>query len=146
MEKIMIDERTGWEYELIGEQYYPTGRVMRDGRLQPGTVAADNEPEEDNGPKKEIILGVWGQRCRRYLRQHRKALYTELLTSGKLDSYLADLNEQAEAMFLELVKQFAARESVTEQLKAQDQMLWVQRMNSIRNRATEIVNHEMIYA
>ena len=98
-------------------------------------------PAEEQRP-----IGAWGQRHLRYLRQHRKALYTELLTSGTLNAYLADLNEQAEAMFLELVKQMAAREGVTEQLKAQDQMLWVQRMNNIRNRAKEIVNYELIYS
>jgi hypothetical protein len=87
-----------------------------------------------------------GQRHQRFLRQHRKALYAELLTSGKLNGYLADLNEQAEAMFLELVKQMAEREGVTEQPKAQDQMLWVQRMNNIRNRAMEVVNNDLIYA
>ena len=77
-------------------------------------------PAEEQRP-----IGIWGQRHLRYLRQHRKALYTELLTSGKLNGYLADLNEQAESVFLELVKQMAAREGVTEQLKVQDQMLWV---------------------
>lgn len=82
----------------------------------------------------------------RYLRQHRKALYTQLQLSGKLNGYLGDLNEQAETMFLELVKQMAVREGVTEQLKAQNQMLWIQRMNSIRDRAMEIVNHDLIYA
>lgn len=91
-------------------------------------------------------IGVWGQRHLRYLRRHRKVLYTELLTSGKLNAYLADMNEQAEDMFLRLVKQMAEREGVTEQLKAQNQMLWVQRMNNIRDRATEIVNHDLIYA
>ena len=98
-------------------------------------------PAEEQRP-----IGAWGQWHLRYLRQHRKALYTELLTSGTLNAYLADLNEQAEAMFLELVKKMAAREGVTEQLKAQDQMLWVQRMNNIRNRAMELVNNDLIYA
>ena len=91
-------------------------------------------------------IGAWGQRHLRYLRQHRKALYTQLQITGTLNAYLADLNEQAEAMFLELVKQMAEREGVTEQLKAQDQMLWVQRMNNIRNRAMELVNNDLIYA
>lgn len=97
-------------------------------------------PAEEERP-----IGVWGQRHLRYLRQYRKALYTELLTAGKLNAYLADLNEQAESMFLELVKQMAAREGVTEQLKAQEQMLWVQRMNSVQDRAAEIVNSQFIY-
>lgn len=89
---------------------------------------------------------VRGRRHLRYLRQHRKALYTELQITGKLNGYLADLNEQAEAMFFELVKQMSAREGVTEQLKAQDQMLWVQRMNNIRDRAMEVVNNDLVYA
>ena len=98
-------------------------------------------PSEERRP-----IGVWGQRHLRYLRQHRKALYTELQITGKLNGYLADLKERAEAMFFELVKQMVAREGVTEQLKAQDQMLWVHRMNNIRNRAMEMVNNDLIYA
>ena len=98
-------------------------------------------PAEEQSP-----IGAWGQRHLRYLRQHRKALYTELQITGKLNAYLADLNEQAEAMFLELVKKMTAREGVTEQLNAQDQMLCVQRMNNIRNRAMELVNNDLIYA
>ena len=82
----------------------------------------------------------------RNLRQHRKALYTELQITGKLNGYLADLDEQAENMFLETVKQMTARDGVTEQLKAQDQMLWVQQMNNIRDRAMEVVNNDLIYA
>lgn len=86
-----------------------------------------------------------GQRHLRYLKQHRKVLYTTLLTSGKLNSYLADIDEQAEEMFFRLVEQMAEREGVTEQLKAGNQLEWVQKMNSIRNRAVEIVNTELIY-
>ena len=96
--------------------------------------------EKENKP-----IGVWGQRHLRYLQQHRKALYTNLLTSGKLDSYLADIDKQAEDMFLRLVKQMAEREGVSEQLKAENQMEWVCRMNNIRSRAMEIVNDELIY-
>ncbi len=98
-------------------------------------------PPEDQRP-----IGIWGQRHLRYLRQHCKVLYTELQVTGKLNGYLADLNDQAETMFFELVKQMSAREGVTEQLKAQDQMLWVQRMNNIRDRAMEVVNNDLIYA
>lgn len=87
-----------------------------------------------------------GQQHLRYIKQERKLLYTELLTSGKLNRYLAEINEQAEKQMLLLTKQMAEREGVTERLKAQDQMLWVQRMNNIKARATEIVNHELIYA
>ena len=90
-------------------------------------------------------IGVWGQRHLRYLKQHRKVLYTTLLTSGKLDSYLADIDKQAEDMFLRLVEEMAKREGVTEQLKAENQMEWVCRMNNIRSRAMEIVNDELIY-
>ena len=140
MKKIIIDERTGWEYELKGEQYYPTGRVMRDGRLQPEMV------DEDNGPEKEIFIGVWGQRHLRYIREHNKGLYLELFVSRRLNAYLAEIDAQAEDMFFRAVKEMSAREGVIETLKASDQMAWGQRSNSIRARATEIVNAELIYA
>ena len=94
-------------------------------------------------PKVEI--GIFGKRHLRYLERNRKILYTNMLTKGKLTAYLADINEQAENMFDQLVRQLAKREGVTEQLKANNQMLWVKKMNSIRNRAEEIVNHELIY-
>ena len=96
--------------------------------------------EKENKP-----IGVWGQRHLRYLKQHRKVLYTNLLTSGKLNSYLADIDKQAEDMFLRLIKQMTEREGVTEQLKAENQMEWVGRMNNIQSKATEIVNHAIIY-
>ena len=98
-------------------------------------------PEEEQQP-----IGVWGQRHRRYLKEHRRATYTTLLTSGKLNSYLADIDRQAEELFSRLVKQIAEAEGVTEQLKANNQMEWVGRMNNIRDRAMEIVNTEIIYA
>ncbi|MEE1261860.1 TnpV protein [Ruminococcus sp.] len=94
-------------------------------------------------PKVEI--GIWGKRHLRYIEQHHKIRYTNLLTSCKLTAYLADIDEQAEDMFVRLVKQLAKKEGVTEQLKAENQMLWVARMNNICNRATEIVNTELIY-
>ncbi|MCI9112547.1 MAG: TnpV protein [Eubacterium sp.] len=90
-------------------------------------------------------IGVWGQRHGRYLKEYKRATYTTLLTSGKLNSYLADIDEQAEEMFSRLVKQMTEREGVTEQLKAKNQILWVQKMNSIRNRTMEIVNTNLIY-
>ena len=96
--------------------------------------------EKENRP-----IGVWGQRHLRYLRQHRKVFYTNLLTSGKLNSYLVEIDQQAEDMFFRLVKQMAEREGVSETLKAENQMEWVQRINSIRNRAIEIVNTGIIY-
>lgn len=92
-----------------------------------------------------IPVGVWGQRRRRYLREHRKALYNALLLSGKLDSHLADINQQAEDMFSQLVDQIANQENITEQLKADRQMEWVRRMNNIRNQVTEIVNTMFIF-
>ena len=98
-------------------------------------------PEEEQQP-----IGVWGQRHLRYIKQNRKALYLNLLTRGKLNGYLAALDKQAEEMFSQLVKQMAEREGVTEQLKADNQMEWVRRMNNIRHRATEIVNRDLIYA
>ena len=125
MEKYVYNENNGLWYELHGDYYLPCLTV----------------PPEEQRP-----IGVWGQRHLRYLRQHRKVLYTELQITGKLNGYLFDLNEQAKEMFFELVKQAAEREGVTEQLKANDQMLWVQRMNNIRDRVMEIINHELIYA
>ncbi len=124
MEKYIYDEKNGLWYELQGDYYIPCLKL----------------PDEERRP-----IGVWGQRHLRYLRKRRKAVYTTLQITGKLNGYLADLNEQAEKIFLELVKQMAAREDVKEQHKAQDQMLWVRRMNNIRDRATQIINRELIY-
>ena len=98
-------------------------------------------PAEEKQP-----IGVWGQRHLRYIKQHRKAFYTNLLTSGKLNSYLADIDRQAEEMFSRLVKKLAEKEYLTEQLKADNQMAWVGRMNNIRSRAMEIINEELIYS
>ena len=97
-------------------------------------------PEEEQHP-----IGVWGQRHRRYLKEHRRATYATLLTGGKLNGYLADIDRQAEELFSRLVKQMAEAEGVTETLKAANQMEWISRMNNIRNRAMEIVNSELIY-
>ena len=139
MEKTIIDERNGWEYELIGEQYYPTGRVMKDGRLQPETVDAEYEPE------KEKPIGVLAQRHLRYIKRHKKNLYFNLFVSGRLNEYLAEIEAQADDMFFRLVKEMAAQEGVTEKLKAENQMAWIQRMNNIRERAMEIINQELIF-
>ena len=95
--------------------------------------------------KENKPVGVWGHRHLRYLKQHRKVLYTNLLTSCKLNSYLANIDAQAEDMFLRLVEQIANREGVTEQLKAENQIEWIGRMNNIRSRAMEIVHAELIY-
>ena len=95
--------------------------------------------------EKEANIGVWGMRHKRYLKQNHKVLYYNLLTSGKLNSYLANIEQQAQDLFLRQVKDIAEKENVTEELKSTDMMLWVQKMNNIRNRATEIVNAELIY-
>ena len=124
MEKYITDERTGLKYELVGDYYL---------------VAGDDGQEERP-------IGIWGQRHLRYLKQHRRNVYADLLTSGKLNDYLADLNKQAEDMFFRLVKELAEKGGITEQLKAADQMDWVRRMNAIRDAATEIVNNDLIYA
>ena len=124
MEKFITDERTGLRYELVGDYYL---------------IAGEDEPE--GRP-----IGIWGQRHLRYIRKHKVSLYAELLTTGKLNDYLADLNEQAEELFSRLVKQLAEKESVTKALKAENQMLWVQKMNSIRNTAMEVVSNDLIYA
>ena len=123
MDKYITDERTGLKYELVGDYYF---------------IAGDDEPEERP-------IGIWGQRHLRHLKKHRRTVYAELLTSGKLNDYLADLNEQAENMFFRLVKKLAEKEGITETLKAENQMLWVQRMNAVRETATEIVNNELIF-
>ncbi|WP_418588978.1 TnpV protein [Hominenteromicrobium sp.] len=123
MEKYITDECTGLKYELVGDYYL---------------IAGDDEPEQEP-------IGIWGQRHFRYLKEHRRVRYANLLTTGKLNDYLADLNEQAEAMFSQLVKLLAEMEGVTEVLKAENQMLWVQKMNNLRNAAMEIVLNELIY-
>ena len=124
MEKVIYDEKNGLWYELEGDYYIPCLKV----------------PEQ-----KEKPIGIWGQRKLQYLKEHRKILYTNLHTSGKLNEHLAEIDKQAEDMFSRLIKQMSEREGVTEQLKANDQMSWVGRMNNIRNRATEIVNTDLIF-
>ena len=124
MEKRIYNEQTGISYTLQGNYYLPDLAL----------------PEQEDKP-----IGMWGQRHLKYIKQHRKILYINLLTSGKLNGYLSDIDKQAEDMFFRLVKQMAEREGVTEQLKANNQMEWVARMNNIRSRATEIVNHDIIY-
>lgn len=125
MDKYIYDKKNGLWYELQGDYYLPCLKL----------------PKEESRH-----IGIWGKRHLRYLKQHRKVLYSELLISGKLNNYLADLNEQAEELFSRLVKQLAEKESVTEALKAENQMLWVQKMNNIRNAAMEVVSNDLIYA
>ncbi len=124
MDKYIYNEKNGLWYELQGDYYLPCLKL----------------PKEESRH-----IGIWGQRHLRYLKQHRKVLYSELLISGKLNSYIADINEHAKEMFSRLVKQLSEKEGVTEALKAENQMLWVQRMNNIRSAAMEIVSSELIY-
>ena len=121
-----IFEQTGGTYTQVGDYMLP-----------------DLLPAEE---EKEANISVWAMRHKRYLKQKHKVLYYNLLTSGKLYSYLADIEQQAQDLFLRLVNDLAEQEKVTEELKASNMMLWVQKMNNIRNRATEIVNIEVIYA
>ena len=125
MDKYIYDESNGLWYELQGDYYIPCLTL----------------PTE----KEHKSIGLWGQRHKRYLQEHKRAVYTTLLTSGKLNGYLADIDEQAMDMMFRLVEQMADKEGVTEQLKAENPMLWVGRMNEIQARAREIINREIIY-
>ena len=124
MDKYIYNEQNGLWYELQGDYYLPCLKL----------------PEEP-----EVHIGIWGQRHRRYLKSHRRALYISLLTSGKLNSYLADINRQAEELFSRLVKQIAESENINEELKATDTTAWIGKMNNVRNRAAEVVSEEIIY-
>ena len=117
-------EQMGGTYTRVGDYYLPN--------LLPA--------------EKEIEIGIWGQRHARYLKEHHKVVYYKLLTSGKLNEYLADINEQAEDVFFRVVKELAENESITDALKAENQILWIQRMNAVQATATEIVNNDLIYA
>ena len=119
-----IFEQTGGTYTMQGNYCLPDLTL----------------PAEEERP-----IGVWAHRRLRYLKQHHKILYYNLLTSGKLHSHLADVEEEAQSLFLRLVKEYAEREGVTEQLKAENPMVWVRRMNNIRERVNEVVNAEMIF-
>ena len=120
-----IFEQMGGTYTQVGDYYLPDLKL----------------PEEEA----QANIGVWGMRHKRFLKENHRVLYANLITSGKLVAYLDDIEQQATAMFLRLVKELAEKENVTEELKATDQMLWVQKINNIHNRATEIVNAELIY-
>ena len=124
MERFVTDEHTGLKYELVGDYYL---------------IAGEDEPEEREP------VGIWGQRHLRYLKRYHRGRYANLLTSGELNAYLVDIDRQAEELFLRLVKQMADAEGITETLKANDQMEWVGRMNSCRDRASETVYHQVIY-
>ena len=125
MEQYIYNEQNGLWYELRGDYYIPCLKLP--------------------AQKEARHIGVWGQRHLRYIREHKKALYTSLLTSGKLQSYLADVEEQAQELFDRLMKQRAEGEGITEVLKAGNQMEWVRRMNALRSAVTETVNAEVIF-
>ena len=125
MEKYIYNNNNGLWYELQGDYYIPC--LMLD--------------DEDTHP-----IGMWGRRHLRYIKEHRPVLHTTLLLSGKLNSYLAQIDNRATEMFDRLMKELSEKEGITEQLKAQDQIAWVGAMNSICNRAEEIVNVEVIFA
>ncbi|MBP3327121.1 MAG: TnpV protein [Coprococcus sp.] len=125
MDRYIYDESNGLWYELQGEHYLPCLTLL---------------------PEEEKPIGLWGQRHLQYIREHKRLFYVNLLTSGKLNSYLADINEQAEKLFFRLVRQFAEKEGVTEELKNTDQMAWIGAMNNMRSRAREIVYTDIIYA
>lgn len=113
-----------------------------------GTYRKENGyliPDFSLPTEEEKPIGIWGQRHLRYIKKHRRLFYVNLLTGGGLNSYLADINEQAGDMFFRLVKQMSESEGITEQLKAENPITWVARMNNIRSRAIEIVNHDIIY-
>lgn len=120
-----IFEKQGGTYTQVGDY------------MLPDLLPAEEETEAN--------IGFWGMRHKRYLKQNHKVFYYNLLTSGKLNSYLADIEQQAQQLFLRLVNDLAEQENVTEELKASDMMLWVQKMNNTRNRATEIANADLIY-
>ena len=124
MENRIYDEKNGLWYEKQGNYFIPCLSL----------------PEEEQKP-----IGIWGQRRLRYIKQHKRVFYANLLTACKLNSYLADVDEQAENLFLQLVKDLTEKENVTEKLKAENQMLWVQKMNNICNQAMEVVNLDLIY-
>jgi hypothetical protein len=120
-----IFEEMGGTYTQVGDYLLPDLKL----------------PEEE----KQANIGVWGMRHKRFLKENHRVLYANLMISGKFVAYLDDIEQQATAMFLRLVKELAEKENVTEELKAENQMLWVQKMNNIRDRATEIVNAELIF-
>ena len=125
MEKYIYDENNGLWYELQGDYYIPCLKL----------------PDEE-----QVEIGIWGQRHLDYIKHHRKGFYIALVLDCKLNRYLADIHKQAEEMFDTLISQYKSSEAITEQLKADDQLEWVCRMNNIRQRANEIIYKELIYA
>ena len=125
MDKYIFDESNGLWYELQGDYYIPC-LILSEEETQP--------------------IGLWGQRHKQYLKEHKHLVYTTMLIEGTLNSYLADIDRQAQECLLLLTKQIAEQENVTEQLKAENALLWVQKMNEIQSRVREIIYSEIIYA
>lgn len=152
MERYITDKRTGITYELIGDYYlpidFPVGRTKNSG--SEAALSASEETQKDYAtampePTDCPAIGRFGRAHETFLKQHQCHVYSQLVSNGKLASYLAQLDDQANTMLELLIHQMAEREGVTEQLKAADQMEWARRMNNIRNRAEEIVNSELIF-
>ena len=125
MENLVYNEKNGLWYAQQGDYYFPCLTMPNQGNYE---------------------IGIWGYRRKQYLKQHHRVLYYNLLTSCKLLPHLADVDQRAEAMFDQLVRKISQKEGITEKLKADNMMLWVQKMNNIRDRVTEIINSEIIYA
>ena len=148
MDKYIVDLKTGWKYELVGDYYLPVrtrhedADTVEDRCTAPVSRAAH---EEENAAVQRPAIGRFGRAHAAFLKRTQRHVYSQLAAEGKLGSYLAQIDEQANSMLEFLTRQMAEREGVTEQLKAADQMEWVRRMNGIRNRAEEIVNSELIY-
>ena len=145
MEKRIYDKKTGIHYELQGDYYLPCLELPEQPKVKIGIWGCGSPVETSAAGRSTDRADRRDQRHLRYIKQHHKICYTTLLTSCKLTAYLVDIDKQAEDMFFRLVNQLAEKEGVTEQLKADNQMEWVARMNNIRCRATEIVNHDIIY-
>ena len=145
MEKSLF-EQMGGTYIQVGDYLLPNLTLPKEEQKSIGIWGCGSPVETSNEVRSTDRAGRRDQRLARYLKQHHKVLYMNLLTNGELNNYLADINEQAEDMFSQFVKQMTEREGVTEQLKANDQMAWVGQMNNIRSRVTELINMELIYS
>ena len=151
MERYIIDAHTGWKYKLVGDYYLPVGTRFEDadpddGRPDVHASVSEGTAEKENAAAQERPpIGRFGRAHGEYLKRTQRYVYSQMVAEGKLNTYLAQIDEQANAMLELLTHQMADRDGVTEQLKAADQMEWVQRMNNIRNRAEEVVNSELIF-
>ena len=157
MEKTIVDERTGWKYELVGDYYLPIEMPMdkalermpeRQARRAAAEMTAILEADIQLPAEEETSgrIGRFGRAHAAYLKRTHLNVFSQLVAEGRLDSYLAQLDEQANSMLELLIRQMAEREGVTEQLKVTDQIAWVRHMNNIKNRAEEIVNNELVFA